>query len=72
MEMGAILKNYPHGESSVMAVEAGHDIIVCPYDFRESINAVVSAVKSGRISEERINESVRRIFALKFKEESQD
>ena len=72
MEMGAIIQNYPHGESSVMAIEAGHDLVVCPYDFRESINAVVSAVESGRISEERINESVRRIFALKFKEEYQE
>ena len=35
-------------------------------------NAVVNAVKSGRISEKRSNESVRRIFALKFKEEYQD
>ena len=72
MEMAAIREYYPHGESSVMAIEAGNDIVVCPYDFRESINAIVSAVKSGRISEERIDESVRRIFALKFKEEYQE
>lgn len=72
MEMGAIIKNYPAGESAVMAIEAGNDIILCPYDYRESFSAIVNAVKSGRLSEERINQSLRRIFALKFKEEYQE
>ena len=69
MEMGAINNTYPSGEASVMAVEAGNDIILLPYDYRESISAVIEAVNSGRISEERINESVRRILALKFRED---
>ena len=69
MEMGAINNTYPSGEASVMAIEAGNDIILCPYNYIESFNAIVSAVKSGRLTEARINESVRRILALKFKEE---
>ena len=72
MGMGAIRDNYPNSEAVVMAVEAGNDIVLGAYDFREAFSAIVSAVKSGRISEERIDESVRRIFALKFKEEYQE
>lgn len=69
MEMGAILQHYSHTEAVIMAIEAGNDIVLLPYDYVESFNAVVNAVKSGRITEERINQSVLRIFALKFGEE---
>ena len=69
MEMGAILQYYSHTEAVIMAIEAGNDIVLLPYDYVASFNAVVNAVKSGRISEERINQSLRRIFALKFKED---
>ena len=69
MEMGAILQHYSHTEAVLMAIEAGNDIVLLPYDYVESFNAVVNAVKSGRITEERINQSVLRIFALKFGEE---
>ena len=66
MEMGAILKNYPNGEAVIMAIEAGVDIILLPYDYCEAFDAVVKAVQDGRISESRINESVRRILRLKY------
>ena len=67
MEMGAINNAYPSGEAAVMAVEAGADIVLLPYDYCAAFDAVVDAVESGRISEERINESVRRILRLKMK-----
>ena len=69
MEMDAIELAYPSGEAAVMSIEAGNDIILLAHDFREAFDAVIDAVKSGRLTEERINESVRRILALKFKEE---
>ena len=69
MEMDAIELAYPSGEAAVMSIAAGNDIILLAHDFREAFNAVIDAVKSGRLTEERINESVRRILALKFKEE---
>ena len=68
MEMAAINESYPSGEAAVRVVEAGGDIILLPYDYRASFNAVLEAVNSGRLTEERINESVSRILALKFKE----
>lgn len=51
-------------EAAILAVQAGNDLICCT-DFQTQISAVVSAVKDGRISEERINSSVRRILKLK-------
>lgn len=51
-------------EAAILAVQAGNDLICCT-DFQTQIPAVVSAVKDGRISEEIINSSVRRILKLK-------
>ena len=50
-----------------MAVKAGVDILLGPKSLIEAFEAVVSAVESGDITEERINESVRRILKLKKK-----
>lgn len=68
MEMGAILKNYGIGEASRMAIRAGEDMLaICAGEnnIREGFNSIVEAVKSGEISESRINESLRRIAAAK-------
>ncbi|MBR3375028.1 MAG: glycoside hydrolase family 3 protein, partial [Firmicutes bacterium] len=67
MEMGAISTAYPADEATIMAVEAGCDIILCPADFEKAYKGLMKAVKSGRITEERINESVLRILRLKLK-----
>lgn len=68
LEMGAIVKNYGIGEASVMAVLAGVDMIsICAGvdSIYEGHNAVLEAAESGRISEERIYQSLTRIAALK-------
>ncbi len=65
MEMGAITENYGEDESIVMAVEAGVDMLLVPVSLERACNALVEAVKSGRIPEERVNESVLRILSLK-------
>ena len=67
MMMKAITDNYSSSEAAVLALEAGNDIILMPYDYIEAFEGVLSAVKSGRISEERLNESVMRILNLKEK-----
>lgn len=69
MLMNAIAGRYPSGEAAVMAIEAGCDQILC-YHFdrkyvEESLAAVYAALESGRISEERINESCERISRQK-------
>lgn len=67
MEMGAITQHYSNAESAVLAVQAGVDIILGPKNLMESFDAVIAAVESGKISEKRINDSVRRILKLKQK-----
>ncbi|MBQ7565886.1 MAG: glycoside hydrolase family 3 protein [Oscillospiraceae bacterium] len=65
MEMGAITQTYGAAEAAVLAVEAGCDLILLPLDFHAAYDAVLDAVQSGRIREDRLNESVLRILTLK-------
>lgn len=65
MEMGAIMKQYTNTEAAIGSIQAGADIVLVPKNFVEAFDAVVAAVNRGTISEERINQSVRRI--LKFR-----
>ena len=68
MEMGAITKHYTSGEAAVGSIKAGVDIVLGPRDFTEAFDAVMAAVNDGSISEERINQSVRRILKLKIQQ----
>jgi beta-glucosidase-like glycosyl hydrolase/CubicO group peptidase (beta-lactamase class C family) len=65
MNMDAVRKYYSDDEAVVMSVLAGCDIILMPADPEISISALVNAVNSGRISVDRINESVRKILSAK-------
>ena len=67
MEMGAITQLMSGGEAAVKTIEAGADIVLCPQNFLSSFDYVVKAVESGRISRQRIDNSVRRILTLKKK-----
>ena len=61
LEMGAITRRYGSGEAAVRALEAGADFLLCPLDYCAAFDAVVAAVGSGRITEARLDESLRRI-----------
>ncbi|MEB3882959.1 glycoside hydrolase family 3 N-terminal domain-containing protein [Lyngbya sp. CCY1209] len=65
--MGAIADRYSLAEASVLAVEAGADILLMPEDPEVTIQAVCEAVESGRISPERIQMSCDRIAYMKKK-----
>lgn len=66
LEMGAISKNYSSKDATIACVKAGVDIILMPKNFDEAVNGLEKAVTDGEISEERIDESVRRILFLKY------
>lgn len=68
LAMSSIADNYGVGESAVMSIKAGIDMLLDPTDIDTAINAVVQAVESGDITEDRIDESVRRILTLKEKQ----
>ncbi len=65
MEMGAITKQYTNAEAAVGTLQAGADIVLGPQNFVEAFDAVVKAVENGVLTEQRINESVRRVLKLK-------
>jgi beta-N-acetylhexosaminidase len=67
MEMGAIVKNFSEDKSVVMAVQAGADVILLPLDAIRAIDSIEAAVKRGELTEERINESVRKILEAKYR-----
>ena len=48
------------------ALEAGADMLLKPADVDASFRGVLQAVKSGRITEQRVEESARRILAAKY------
>ena len=65
MEMGAITQQYSNGEAAVGCIKAGVDIVLGPQVFTEAFDAVVKAVEDSTITEQRIDESVRRILKMK-------
>jgi len=65
MEMGGLTKNSWAGESAIRAVESGCDILLLPMDIKATIEALLEAVYNGRVSVERINKSVERIWKAK-------
>jgi len=65
MDMGAITRLHRGGEAAVRALEAGSDIILMPPSPEAAIAGIAQAVTSGRMSEERLDASVRRVLGLK-------
>ena len=65
LDMGAVVKEFGVGESAVLALLAGADLLLQPADPGAAIDAVVAAVEQGRVTEARLDESVRRVLELK-------
>ncbi len=70
LQMKAMTDHFSSGEIAVKAVQAGVDILLCPENLEEAVEALENAIKKGEITEERINESVRRIIKMKIRTES--
>lgn len=64
-EMESIADNYSVDDAVVMSVKAGIDMILQPKDMASAVNSIEQAVADGELSEDRIDESVRRILTLK-------
>src|ERR1700723_4005263 len=67
MDMGGVTNLFPPGEAAVRAVEAGADVVLMPPGPDAAMSGLERAVKSKRISQERIDDSVRRILLSKYK-----
>lgn len=67
LNMGALTENYSNEEIYLKAIEAGNDLLLMPKDGINTINYI-----KNKISEDRINESVRKILKFKYKYLSDD
>jgi beta-N-acetylhexosaminidase len=65
MDMAGITKHFGDVEAPLRALEAGADLLVKPMDVDQTLDAIVAAVKKGRLTEARIDHSVRRILEAK-------
>ena len=68
LAMQAISDNFGLEEATVLSIEAGADIIIACGSFSDqvrSVQAIVAAVQSGRLTAERLERSVERILELK-------
>ena len=66
MNQTAITSYYGADEAAVLALRAGCDMIYAPENFETAYNGVLEAVQNGTISEDRINDSLRRIYRIKY------
>ena len=70
MSMKAITNTWTSEEASILALQSGADIVLFaaePKKATAAITAVIAAVETGKLSEERITESYERVIALKEK-----
>ncbi|MEO3812933.1 glycoside hydrolase family 3 N-terminal domain-containing protein [Sphaerisporangium sp. B11E5] len=65
LDMAGVRKKYGDAEVAVRAVLAGVDLLLMPPDLPKAYAAVLAAVKSGRITEDRLDASVTRLLTLK-------
>lgn len=65
LEMHGITNHFSPDEAVIMAINAGADILLLSPDEMTAINGVIKAVETGRLSEARIDQSVRKILTLK-------
>jgi beta-N-acetylhexosaminidase len=65
MRMRGLTNHFEPGEAAVRSVLAGVDVILVSADYREAQAALLEAVRTGVISEERIDRSVERILRAK-------
>ncbi len=67
LDMLGFATKFNSGEGSVRAIEAGADVLLMPPNPEAAIKAVVTAVERGRISRQRIDDSVTRLLAAKIR-----
>ncbi len=62
----SITEYYTSADAAVNAIKAGADMIYLPENFEEAYNGVLEAVNNGSIDESRLDESLKRIYRIKY------
>jgi beta-N-acetylhexosaminidase len=65
MTMGGVANRYGATEPLVLALQAGADILLMPHSVTEAITTITGAIASGRLTQARIDQSVRRVLRMK-------
>jgi len=65
MDMQGLAAMFSTGEAAVRAIEAGNDVLLMPKRAEDAINGVVAAVQSGRITRQRLEQSVAKVLTAK-------
>jgi beta-N-acetylhexosaminidase len=65
MDMGGLAAHFPPGEAAVRTIEAGCDVVLKSADTDAAVRALLDAVRTGRLGERRLDESVRRVLVEK-------
>jgi beta-N-acetylhexosaminidase len=66
MSMSGLTLYFTQEEASVRALEAGADLLLKPADPDASLRGVREAIKKGRLTEQRIDQSARKVLAAKY------
>lgn len=66
LAMDGITQTYDSAQAAVSALEAGCDVLLMPYDLASAYDAILNAVESGKITVQRLDESVLRILRYKI------
>lgn len=70
LTMGAIVNDYTVPQAALQSFIAGSDLLLIAGDYQDQVDTLdvlIAAVKSGTITEKRLDESVRRILELKYR-----
>ena len=63
----SISEYYGADEAAIKCLKAGADMLLAPDDFKTAYDGVVQAVKDGTIDEQRINDSLARVYRIKYR-----
>ncbi len=66
LSMKGVRDKYGDARVPVLALNAGADVLLTPPDFRAAYDGVLSAIRSGELSQQHVDQSVRRILRLKI------
>ena len=67
LNMKAVSKFAPEGEVELSAFMAGNDILLMPVNVKNAKAKIIEAYNNGRITEERLSKSVKKILMAKYK-----
>lgn len=72
MNVTAITEYYSTSEAVVAALKAGCDMILMPENLQEAYQGILEGVQNGTVAEARINDSLKRVFRVKYADKLKD